>query len=597
MTATSSKTMLKTLALASLIAALSSWAPAASAQSLVTNGTFDTDYAPWWSYAAENADDATLSAAQTVAIVDGRFCSTITAGGKNTWDVILGLSDLALVAGQNYHITFSASATPAADADPATAPTTRSIRFKTGLGDTPYTDYFIKTVTLTATPTVFDFTYLNLRDDPAVQFQFHIGGSTGVVCVDDIVLEPVAAPVVPAYVTPSATGSALKAHAAVVKMGTAVDTPTFLSRPDHNAIVAGEFSMITPANSMKMNLIQPTQGVFDWVDTDALYAWAQQNGLDFHGHPLVWHTQTPGWLNDGTFDREQMIAAMYAHIDALIQHYPALPYWDVVNEAIDQVDGAWGFRSTIWHDRIGDDFIDLAFQRARMNAPAAKLLYNDYNIEQLGNAKADRVFQLVSDMKARGIPIDQIGFQSHYYVTPDGGTSGVPDIAAIKANMDRYAGIGVDVQITECDFRLGKPLSAEKQALQDKFFKDLLQACIDAPNCSHFTVWGLSDYDSWVPSTFPDYDFAHIFDANFVAKSSYQALTQVFSAYNADGSPIGSGTGGAGAGDPGTPAGKSGCTMNPGQVGGKAPWFVGMALLLGLGLGLRGTSKIRTRAS
>jgi hypothetical protein len=46
-----------------------------------------------------------------------------------------------------------------------------------------------------------------------------------------------------------------------MKLGTAVDTPIFLSNPLHDAIVAGEFAMITPANSMKMNLIQPTQGV------------------------------------------------------------------------------------------------------------------------------------------------------------------------------------------------------------------------------------------------------------------------------------------------------------------------------------------------
>jgi endo-1,4-beta-xylanase len=580
MTAISPKTILRTLAPASLIAAVCSWAPSANAQSLVTNGTFDADYAPWWGHAATNDTDATMSAMQTLAATDGRLCSTITAGGKNSWDVILGLSDLALAPNQYYHVKFSASA----DVD-------RKIRFKTGLGASPYTDYFIKTLTITPTPTVFEFTYLNLRNDPTAQIQFHIGGSAGTVCVDDIVLEPVAAPALPPYVSPSLTGNPLKAHAAVVKMGTAVDTPTFLSRPDHNAIVAGEFSMITPANSMKMNLIQPTQGVFDFTDTDALYAWAQQNGLEFHGHPLVWHTQAPTWLNDGMFDRDQMIAIMYAHIDALTQRYPALPYWDVVNEAIEKsADGVWGFRPTIWHDRIGPDFIDLAFQRARMNAPTAKLIYNDYNIEQMGNPKADRVFQLVSDMKARGIPVDQIGFQSHYYVSPDGSTtSGVPDIAAIVANMERYASIGVDVQITECDFRIGKPHTAEKQALQDKFYADLLQACIDAPNCSHYTVWGLSDLDSWVPSTFPEFDFAHLFDANMVAKSPYHAMTNVFAKYGLDGKPAGSGSGGGGE----APAEKSGCAVSPGQTGGATPWLVALAAILGARTRLRR----RTRSS
>jgi endo-1,4-beta-xylanase len=566
MTATSSKTALPMLVRFSPVAALCLWALPAHAQSLVTNGTFEEGVVdPWWDYAAEGAS-------QTVEVVDGKLCSTIAEGGENTWDVILGLSDLALVAGQNYHITFSASA----DAE-------RSIRFKTGLGESPYTDYFIKTIPLSATPQVFDYTYLNLREDPAAQFQFHIGGSPGSVCVDDIVIEPVEAPVPPAYTTPSLTGHALKDYAALVKMGTAVDTPTFLSSPTHNAIVTGEFSMITPANSMKMNIIQPAQGTFDWVDTDALLAFAEQNGLEFHGHPLVWHTQVPAWLQDGEFDRDAMIQVMYDHIDALVGRYAGrIPYWDVVNEAIDKVDDVWGFRSTIWHDRIGDDFIDLAFERAHAADPNAKLIYNDYNIEQMGNAHADRVFELVSDMVTRGIPIHQVGFQSHYYVTPDGGTSGVPNMDKIRDNMARYAEIGIEVQITECDFRIGKPLSDEKQEMQAKFFADLLQICIDAPNCSRYTVWGVSDFDSWVPSTFPDYDFAHIFDSDFVAKPAYHALTQVFAAYSTDGTPIaggtggGSGTGGSetvGTGGSGAqdPAGGSGAQNPAGGSGAQNP--------------------------
>jgi endo-1,4-beta-xylanase len=584
MRALSSKNLPTGLGAACLFVAVCAWAPSAAAQSLVSNGTFDAAYAPWWGHAAENEADPTLSASQTLAALDGQFCSTIEAGGQNVWDVILGLSDLVLVAGQHYRISFSASA----DAE-------RSIRFKTGLGDAPYTDYFLKTIALTTTPQVFDYTYLNLRADDAAHFQFHIGGSPGVVCVDNVIVEPVVAPQLPAHVSPSLTGHPLKAHAAVVKMGTAVDTPTFLSAPRHNAIVAGEFSMITPANSMKMNIIQPTEGVFDFVETDALLAFANENGLEFHGHPLVWHTQAPAWLIDGTYDRDQMIAVMYAHIDSLTQRYPTLPYWDVVNEAIEQVDNVWTFRPTIWHDRIGPDFIDLAFQRARMNAPTAKLLYNDYNIEQMGNAKADRVFELVNDMKTRGIPIDQVGFQSHYYAASDGGTSGVPDIAAIRANMDRYAAIGVDVQITECDFRIGAPFSAEKQALQDKFFADLLQTCIDAPNCAHYTVWGLSDFDSWVPSTFPDYDFAHIFDRSFVAKSSYHALTTVFAKYALDGTPVvvavDDDTTVTESSEEDTPRGSSGCAVSGARGGGAGPWFAALFAGLGLAFAVRSASK------
>jgi endo-1,4-beta-xylanase len=360
---------------------------------------------------------------------------------------------------------------------------------------------------------------------------------------------------------------------------------------------------------MKMNLIQPTQDVFDFVNTDGLVAWAKANNLEFRGHPLVWHTQAPGWLNDGMFDRDQMIAIMYAHIDALMTRYPDLPFWDVVNEAIEvDANGTWTFRPTVWHDRIGTDFIDLAFLRARERDPDTKLLYNDYNIEQMGHPKADRVFELVRDMKMRSIPIDAIGLQGHYFVEPGGQTErGVPNMQAIRQNMARYAEIGVAVHITETDFRIGKPLDAAKTELQNKFYADLLQACIDAPNCEHFTVWGLSDLDSWVPSTFEEFDFAHVWDAQLKPKPSYFAMSNVLAKYNTDGSLIGGTAGGGGAGGvanaggssgssgaatapPAAPAAKSqdsgGCSVGTGSSG-TATWLLSAFAALGVLLSRR----------
>jgi len=526
---------------------------------LISNGAFDSDVTdPWWTY-ANNTDEN--PADETIAVNNGQLCATMTTGGgKNVWDVILGVSGLSLLPNQYYHISFTASA----DAD-------RAIKFKVGLGDKPYTDYFIEQIPISATPATFDYTYLNLRTDPMAQFQFQIGKTTGTVCIDNVVVEPVAAPTMPVYKTPFPSGHPFKDYKSLVKMGTAVDTPIFLSSPLHNAIVAGEFSMITPANSMKMNLIQPVQGTFDFTDTDALVAWAQANGLEFRGHPLVWHTQAPDWVTGATFSRDELIAIMYAHIDGVMSHYVGkFPYWDVVNEAIDQVDGGWGFRKTFWHETIGDDFINLAFARAHAADPAAKLYYNDYNIEQKGNAKADKVFEMIKGLKAAGVPIDGVGFQGHYYVEPNGSTSvGLPKMQAIIDNMARYNDIGIDVQITESDFRIGKPLDDAKTQVQNKFYADFLQACIDATNCSHFTVWGLSDVDSWVPSTFPEYDYAHLWDSKLMPKADALAVSAVFAKYNVDGTPIGGsvGTGGAPSGAGGATAsggsGASPATANP----------------------------------
>ncbi len=592
----SPKTILATLIHFSPLVAVSLATRPAEAEDLPVNANFDDGTSPFWDHASEgNTQIIEVTA-------DGQLCSTIEATTNldeagvsakvNPWDHILGLSDIALTSEQYYRVTFTATFTPAtAPADPAA---TREIRFKTGLGEDPYTDYYLTKTQLTATPQVVDITFRNLREDPTAQAQFQIGGTPGMVCIDNFVLEAVAPPAPVVYTTTSPTGYGLKDYSAFVKIGTAVDTPIFLSSPPHNAVAAAEFGAITPANAMKMNIIQPVRGMFDFTDADALYAYALQNGMEFRGHPLVWHTQASSFLGEEGVDRDTTLQIMYEHIDGVMAHFPNLPYWDVVNEAIDRNEaGEWTFRSTPWHDMIGPDFIDLAFTRARAIDPDTKLLYNDYNIEQMGNPKADKVFEMVQDMKLRGIPIDAVGLQSHYYVEPDGSTeNGVPDMQAIRENMARYEAIGVDVHITECDFRIGKPMDATKEQLQNQFYADLLQACIDAPNCSHFTVWGLSDIDSWVPSTFPEYDFAHIFDAQFAAKPAYYAMTGVLAHYNLDGTLIGGGPdGGTTSGDAGGDSG--GCSVS--STTQNASWPALLCSLVGLLLWSRRSSRFGGR--
>ena len=44
--------------------------------------------------------------------------------------------------------------------------------------------------------------------------------------------------------------------------------------------------------------------------------------------------------------------------------------------------------------------------------------------------------------------------------------------------------------------------------------------------CARFTVWGLDDADSWVPSTFPGYGAATPYDENYAPKPAYYGIAQ-----------------------------------------------------------------------
>src|SRR4029077_730343 len=128
---------------------------------------------------------------------------------------------------------------------------------------------------------------------------------------------------------------------------------------------------------------------------------------------------------------------------------------------------------------------------------------NDYNLEFTG-AKQDSAFAMISSMKARGIPIDGIGFQAPFQIIAAG--SGVPTKDALVATFNRFAALGLRIHITELDVRVRTPgaTSAELVA-QNQGFTNITAACLGVSACEAMVVWGLNDGESWVNTTFPGY--------------------------------------------------------------------------------------------
>jgi endo-1,4-beta-xylanase len=187
--------------------------------------------------------------------------------------------------------------------------------------------------------------------------------------------------------------------------------------------------------------------------------------------------------------------------------------WDVVNEAYND-DGT--LRSTVWSQTLGDAFIAEAFRDAHKADSRAKLFYNDFNIEFPG-AKADAVFAMVSALKHGGVPIDGVGFQMH-------ALAGFPTGAQLAQQFARYAAIGVEVAITEMDVRIPLPPTPAVLHAQAQTYHDAAAACVAAPNCHTFLVWGFTDRYSWIPSFFPGYGAADLYDVEYRPKPAFGAL-------------------------------------------------------------------------
>lgn len=275
-----------------------------------------------------------------------------------------------------------------------------------------------------------------------------------------------------------------------------------------------EFNFLTPENAMKWDAIHPQQATYSFGEADKHVAFAQANNMAIHGHTLVWHSQLPSWVANGSWTEATLTSAMYSHIDTVMARYKGkIAVWDVVNEAFNE-DGS--YRTSVFYNTIGKKYIELAFQRARIADPDAKLVYNDYNVEAIG-AKSTAMYNMVADFKARGIPIDGVGLQMHL-------TSGGLDYASLVSNMQRFANLGVEVYITEMDVRFRTPVSQTDLTNQATIYRNVLNRCLLQPACKGFQVWGIPDKYSWVPDVFPGEGAALIFDDNYAPKPAYYAL-------------------------------------------------------------------------
>lgn len=267
----------------------------------------------------------------------------------------------------------------------------------------------------------------------------------------------------------------------------------------YTGILDREFNSVTPENEMKWDTTEPSRGNFNFGPADQIVNRAIAHGQRMRGHTLVWHSQLPGWVSS-IRDANTLRGVMNNHITTEMNHFKGKIYaWDVVNEAF--ADGGSGqHRSSVFQNLLGDGFIEQAFRTARTADPAAKLCYNDYSIEDWNAAKTQGVYRMVRDFKSRGVPIDCVGFQSHF------GTGGPP--ANFQTTLSNFAALGVDVQITELDIAQAPPTA----------YANTVRACMNVPRCTGITVWGIRDSDSWRSGENP-----LLFDRNGNKKPAYNA--------------------------------------------------------------------------
>jgi endo-1,4-beta-xylanase len=301
-------------------------------------------------------------------------------------------------------------------------------------------------------------------------------------------------------------------------IGTALSETQILNKePGTLELVPTHFNVLTAENVMKWEVIEPTEGQFNFTAADALVKYAEANKIAIIGHVLLWHEQTPAWVFEGPdgkpASKELLLTRFKNHTNALVGRYKGKIHgWDVVNEALNE-DGT--LRQSKWYQILGEDYISTVFEIAHQADPKVRLYYNDYNLFK--PEKRAGVLKLIADLKAKKVPLHGIGEQGHYGFS-------YPNLKDLEDSIVAFANAGQQVMITELDisalpFPDQKNMGADVSlniALQDEFnpyektfpkeasdeltrnyvelFKIFLR---HSDKIERVTFWGVSDRQTW----------------------------------------------------------------------------------------------------
>lgn len=304
----------------------------------------------------------------------------------------------------------------------------------------------------------------------------------------------------------------------------------------HADLLKKHFNSITSENDFKWDATEPSEGNFQFTNADQQVSFAQANKIMIRGHNLLWHNQIPAWVftdpNTGAMmqpsdaNKALLIQRLQNHIRGVAGHFAGKLYaWDVANEVIDESQPDC-LRRSPWYTIIGPQYLDIAFQTAREVDPNAKLFINDFN--STFDPKRTCYFNVVKDLKSRGIPVDGVGHQNHDNFE-------FPPVQDFIDTINQFATLGVQQHVTEMDVNIysgsaSAPIANYSDIPLDRHisvayhYRDYFEALKSLKGkIQSVTLWGLADDDSWLNSP-GQVNAPLLFDNQLKHKLSYTAV-------------------------------------------------------------------------
>jgi endo-1,4-beta-xylanase len=288
------------------------------------------------------------------------------------------------------------------------------------------------------------------------------------------------------------------------------------------------------------------RGDYDFESLDNIVDWMIGNGWRIRASHLVWGAPQflPDWLVKSRYSRDEYRQILKDHVQTLVGRYQGkVSEWSIANEASSR---SLHSGADLWADKIGPEYIEMAFRWAREADPNATLIFNDDNNQSPQDLKSRQIvtqmYDTVKELKSKGVPIDGVGMQMHLLLPWN--SQLLPKKHDVITTMRMFADLGVKIYITEFDVNLHS-IQGSKEFRWDfeaKLYRDMAEACVESGVCQSFSTWGISDATSWITCTewwcvkLPDAD-PLMFDRDLQPKPAYYAVRDALSQYHFGGTP------------------------------------------------------------
>lgn len=290
--------------------------------------------------------------------------------------------------------------------------------------------------------------------------------------------------------------------------GSAIDNSVLRHDKLDMAQVPVECGIVTSESAFKWSDIRPGPNTFNFAHADLIMSYAARHNMQVRGHTLLWHEGNPAWLAD-RISPTTAEAILRTHITTVCRRYRhRLTHWDVVNEALWPADNQrLGLRNSLWFKALGPRMLDIAFHACAEADPGALRFINDFGMDYAwpdNEAKRQAMLTLLSDLKARGVPVQGLGMQAHL-------EAGVDDAISqriLAKFCEDVASLGLQVVITEMDVRdnrMPADTTVRDQGVA-RHAKLFLDAMLASPAVLGVLTWGLSDRRTWLNDDLPRKD-------------------------------------------------------------------------------------------